>query len=227
MKGFFKSIYFFSLLLCATTFFAQNFVLIARPGSGKGTFANYMAKKHHYIHIGLGDLYRQRHDNNLPVTGRILTKILKKRMELAIQNNQKFILDNVISSLDDWKVWKSFLKKNNITNDICFLILEASQQTCKNRMKQRVICRKCFGVYQQSPELSLKNYKCPECANSLSIRSQDRIDKFVLQRFINYDQKTIPLIQEIEKLGQFKVIKISSEKKLEELYEIYDKLNNL
>jgi adenylate kinase family enzyme len=218
---------FFSLLFSCLSVFSKHFILIAKPGSGKGTFANYIARKYKYIHIGAGDLYRQRSDNNLPASMDILTKIMQKRILFAVEKNQKFILDNAISCWPDWKSWKSFFKSNNLTNDICFIVLEASDQICLNRMRHRIICKKCFNVCKESPELSCEEQKCNECGNKLSRRSKDQNDTFSRKRFNYYYQKTAPLIKTLEESNKYKVIKISSEKDLETLYSIYDRLDAL
>lgn len=222
-----KKTIFFTVIVASCCTFSKHFILLARPGSGKGTFSNYMSKKYGYIHLGLGDLYRERHDNHLPVTSKILTKILEKRVLLAAKNNQKIILDNVISCWDDWKHWKAFFKKHNLIDQIVFISLEATDITCMNRMKERVICRKCFNVYKQSSDKTLQEHTCLECGNKLSIRSRDRVDHFVQKRFAYYHQKTEPLIFDLKESGMYKVIKISTETELDKLYTLYDKLSKL
>jgi adenylate kinase family enzyme len=218
---------FFSLIFYCAPIFSKHFILIGRAGSGKGAFANYMAKKYNYIHIGAGDLYRERNDNHLSVDINSLTKIMKKRILLAITNKQKFILDNAIYNWSSWKSWRSFFNKHNLTQDICFIVLEASDQTCLDRIKHRVICKKCFNVCTELTKLSLQEQKCSECGNNLSIRSRDRDDARSRLRFYYYHLQTTPLIRSIEESKEYTVIRISSEKDLEELYTIYDKLNNL
>ena len=220
-----KSTYLVTYFVSLTWYFipitSKHWVLISPPGSGKGTLSQYMVEKYGYIHIGAGDIYRKRMRNNASVEPAIFLEILKRYMVTAIQNNQKIILDNAIASQAQFRFWKSFFQMHNITNDVCFIVLQASDQTCMNRIKQRLVCTKCFNVCKK---LSSKNQHCSQCGNILSKRNEDN-DTFVKKRFQYYHQKINPVIKEIEE--SFQVIKISSEQSLETLYSIYDELHNL
>lgn len=205
--------------------FSKHFVLISAPGSGKGTFSQYMAEKYGYEHIGKGDIYRQRADDNLSVDSHTLMKIMKRRILKAIGSGKNFILDNAIESEANFQYWKSFFKKHNITEDIYFVLFEASDETCINRIKNRLICRNCCYVSTRDPKMSYKNQRCIKCGNKLSIRIEDSFSLIIKWRFKNYYQKIDSMIPVVEK--SFNVIRISSEQALKTLYGIYDKLNDL
>lgn len=219
------NICFLSVMLYGMPLVSKHFVLISAPGSGKGTFSQYMAKKHGYVHIGTGDICRYRMDHNLPADSATLIKILKSRILTALKNNKKFILDNAIGSEANFLYWKLFFKKHGVTNDVCFLLLEASDQTCINRIQHRLVCKKCFHVGKKHTEVSLKNERCTACGYKLSIRDEDKDYAFIKKRFERYHQQINPIVKKIEQ--SFSVIKISSQQSLETLYGLYDQLNNL
>lgn len=225
LKCTFKLKYLLLIIFHVTVLYSKHFIVICAPGSGKGTFSNYMSKKHGYVHIGMGDIYRKRFDEGKSTESNVLMQIMMQQILTAIKNKKQFILDNAIGSENCWGYWLAFFEKNNLTNDICLIVLEASDKTCMHRMKHRLICKKCFNVSKEIPGLSIKNQKCKECGSSLSIRPQDRIARDVKQRFVNYHQKIIPVIKKIEQI--FPVIKISTEQSLNTLYKLYDELINL
>ncbi len=216
----------FFVCACYSLFvFSKHFILISAPGSGKGTFSQYMAEKYGYVHIGKGDIYRQRVDDNLSVDNHTLMKIMKRRILKAVESGKKFIFDNAIDSEDNFEYWKSFFKKHKITEDICFVLFEASDETCINRIKNRLICRNCCYVSKRHPEIPAKYQRCIKCGNKLSTRIEDSLGIIIKWRFKNYYQKIDSMIPKVEK--SFNVIKISSEQSLKTLYDIYDTLHDL
>lgn len=219
----------FIFLLCIIIFFtnieSKHFVVISKPGSGKGTFSNYMAKKYNYVHIGLGDLTRSRKDNNQSTSLHILNKILKTHIEKTIKKSKQFILDNAITSKSNWHFWETFFHEKMLFDDIYFLVLDASDTTCISRMKDRLICKNCFNVCKKTMGIPITQHICKDCGNKLTIRQEDHDSKFLKQRFEKYHQIIEPIIKKLEK--SYKVIRISSEQPLQDLYTIYDKLHHL
>lgn len=216
---------YFLLSFYAPDSMPKHFILISAPGSGKGTFSQYMAKKYGYVHIGLGDICRTRIDNHQSIESKVLNKILRKHMIKTIKNDKQFILDNAITGKECWSQWEAFFEEYNLIDKICFLVLEASDETCINRMKNRIICRKCFHVSKKRTGLAVHDHQCKECGNRLSIRNEDHDSQFLQKRFNRYHEKTNPLIKKLEK--SYHVIKISSEQDLKDLYAIYDQLHTL
>jgi len=218
-------IFLLSSLILFTKIQSKNFVVLSKPGSGKGTFSHYMSQKYNYVHIGLGDLTRTRKDNHQSITSQVLNKILKKYIQQTVKNNKYFILDNVITSKNNWKEWQAFFEEKELFNDLYFIVLDASDETCISRMKDRLICRKCFNVTKKIDGIPLSKHNCKDCGNTLTIRQDDHNQQFLQKRFEKYHQIIEPIIQKIEK--SYKVIRISSEQPLEDLYKVYDQLHNL
>lgn len=217
-----------SFLICANyswVILTKHFVLISAPGSGKGTFSQYMAQEYGYEHIGKGDIYRHRVDTHESVDNHTLTKIMKARILKALESSKRFILDNAIDSEANFEYWKAFFKKHNIAEDICFVLFEASDETCIDRIKNRLICRNCCYVSKRNFKIPVKNHRCVKCGNKLSVRIEDSLDLIIKWRFRNYYQKIDSIIPIVEK--SFNVIRISSEQSLKILYAIYDQLHDL
>lgn len=220
------SLRFLSIIVCSfTTIICKNFILVSAPGSGKGTFSQYMAKKYGYVHIGLGDLLRTRIAHRRSLKKNLLNKILKKQILQTIKNGQQFILDNAVTSEESWQSWKDFFQGHQLLQDIYFLSFEASDETCLSRMKDRLICRNCFHVSQKTSDMMLCDQQCKECGNPLSIRNGDHNTLFLQKRFHHFHTKTEPFLEQLKKT--YPVIKISSEQPLQNLYKIYDKLHKL
>ncbi len=217
-------IYLFSLLLNPILVTSRHFVLISAPGSGKGTFSQYMAKKYDYVHIGLGDILRTRIDRHKSIESKTVNKIMQKHILKALKNNKSFIFDNAITSKKSWELWKEFFKEYNLIDDIYFIVLEASDTTCISRIKDRLICKKCFNVCKKRKNIPSQDQTCSECGNNLSIRKEDHDHSFLMKRFESYHRQINPIINTIEK--SYSVIKISSEQPLAHLYKIYDELHN-
>lgn len=214
----------FSLVLNPIIISSKHFVLISAPGSGKGTFSQYMAKKYGYVHIGLGDICRNRIDRHKSIESKVVNQIMQKQITKAIKNHKNFILDNAITSKKSWELWIEFFKEHNIINDIYYIVLEASDEICISRVKDRLICKNCFNVCTKHKNIPSENQKCTECGTNLSIRKQDHDPSFLIKRFKHYHTQINPIIDTIEK--SYTVIKISSEQPLERLYKIYDELHN-
>ncbi len=218
-------LYLFSLLFYCQNIVAKNFILISAPGSGKGTFSQYMAKKYDYVHIGCGDIYREKIDNHESISSFTLTQILREYILKSLKNNKNFILDNAINSKESWISWKYFFKINNLTEKICFVILETSDETCLERIKDRLVCKKCFNVCKKTKNTRFETETCNECGGYLTTRKEDHDAKFLKKRFKNYHKKMNAIMSEIEK--SYQVIKISSEQPISKLYDLYDQLHNL
>lgn len=215
-----------SFLLCNTPdLISKHFVLISAPGSGKGTFSQYMAKKYDYVHIGLGDIFRNRIDRHRSTASNVLNKIMQKYIEKALKKNKYFILDNAISSIQSWELWNNFFQEHNIQKDVCCVVLEASDKTCIDRIKDRLICKKCCNVSKKKKKVSVQEQRCKECNSILSIRDEDHDPLFLMKRFKRYHDEIDPILNIIEK--SYSVIKISSEDSLDHLYKIYDQLHKL
>lgn len=214
-------IYIFFLTIFSHHNYTKHFVFLSSPGSGKGTFSQYMVQKYNYVHIGTGDIHRWRNDHNLSTQNNIIQEIIIDKISKALENNQNFILDNVISSENSLNFWTNLFRKYKIADQVYFLVLQASDKTCINRMKNRLICRKCFHVSSTTK----KEKKCEQCGNVLTIRSGDHNSKFLKKRFKKYHENIETLTREIH--YPFKLIEISSEQPLEILYKKYDKLHNL
>lgn len=218
-------IFFFTVTLYTQENFPKHFIVISKPGSGKGTFSNYMSKKYGYVHIGLGDLTRTRKDNHQSTTSKVLNKILKQHIQTTVKNKKQFILYNAIISKKNWESWEKFFKEIDIINDIYFIVLDAADETCLYRIKDRLICSKCYNVTKKRNDISISEHYCKDCGIRLTIRKSDCDQQFLQQRFEKYHRVIEPIIKKLEKA--YKVIHIASEQPLQNLYTIYDQLHTI
>jgi adenylate kinase len=95
------------LLTIAPVLSIQNFVLISAPGSGKGTFSQYLIQKYNYIQICPGDLLRAEIvaqtdfgkkiqpivEKGEYIDEEVTCQLITKHLIIAIQQNKPFIID--------------------------------------------------------------------------------------------------------------------------------------
>lgn len=127
----------------------MNIIILGPPGSGKGTQVRLVSVRFKLPHIDIGELMRQEYfkktkiglevgeymNKGINVPPGIIFKILKRRLEKA---KKGFVLDNYPRSLEQFKIFKNYLRKENKKIDKVFHV-KASFDTCLERVKKRVL----------------------------------------------------------------------------------------
>ncbi|MCX5921894.1 MAG: nucleoside monophosphate kinase [Candidatus Dependentiae bacterium] len=97
----------FLCLVVHQSFGLKHFVLLSAPGSGKGTFSQYMVEKYGYIQICPGDMYRDEIKQQTELGKRIQAivdrgdyvdeettcALVGEKLSKALDNNNFFIID--------------------------------------------------------------------------------------------------------------------------------------
>lgn len=224
-------------LLISTHFIncLTHFVLISAPGSGKGTFSQYMVTNHGYIQICPGDLLRKEIalgtdfgkkiqpivDNGDYVDEEIICNIIKQYVCTAINQKKGFILDGFPRSKKSFNFLDSLLREKNLTDNVYFLQFIASDTVCAHRMANRVICMQCNYVFNTISNQSRCKNICHQCGSELSLRKADTLD--IAYKRLNYFHDYIESIMEIAK-QKYKTIIINSDCSLDNLEKEYEKL---
>lgn len=163
-------------------------ILLGVPGSGKGTQARLLSKRHNYGHISTGDLLRalDADSNGDPadkkmladmksgklVSDALIYKLAFREIEKYLRNNQGVILDGAIRNLEQAKKFQEFFVEKNLAGEVMAIEIALSDETSFNRLTKRKVCPACGFILPYSPENELKK-TCPECGEKLIIRSDD------------------------------------------------------
>lgn len=186
----------------------NSIILIAPPAGGKGTQANLIKNEYHIPHISTGDLLRGA--SNDTGSKSLLIKELQKKGELVPDEivlelleerinesdcNNGYILDGFPRNLNQAYAYEEMLKKNNKELGIVVL-LNLDKEIAKQRVINRYTCPDCGTVYNSViEELMPKNQgKCDVCNGPLVHRSDDTEETYD-KRYIEYLDKTAPLIE--------------------------------
>ena len=233
--GKFLSILVVFLLISNSAFGVKNFVLISAPGSGKGTFSQYLVKKHGYVQICPGDLFRSEIaagtvlgkeiqpivEKGEYVDEDIVCSLVAKHVNNALDQEKGFIIDGFPRSTVSFDFLSSLLEGRGITDSVCFLQFMASDMVCAQRILDRLVCTTCFRVFNSLTEPPQREDACDDCGTSLSRRSADT--KEIVQKRLQYFHGNIePLMKKSE--ARYPTTKIDSECSTETLKGHYEKL---
>ena len=165
-----------------------NIVLFGKPGSGKGTQANFLKEKYSLVHISTGDVFRYNMKNNTElgilaksfiekgdlVTDEVTINMLKKEVEKNT-DCKGFIFDGFPRTTAQAEALDIFLEDKNM--DIsATLALEANDDILIERLLER---------------------------GKTSGRADDQDRNKIKNRFDEYNQKTSPLIDFYKNQNKF------------------------
>jgi len=206
-------------------------ILLGRPGSGKGTQAELLAKKFKLEYIGSGDLLRKAAKRNdftgkkiketidkgfLVPTPVIFKLWLDKFEELKKEKNLKgIIIDGsprkileayLIDDALDWYGWKDNLK---------IFLIDISSKEAVNRLTKRRICKKCGKIIPYIGEYK-KIKKCPVCGGELVQRADDSLSS-IKRRLELFNKEVMKVIRYYQK--EKRLIKINGEQSIEDVFK--------
>jgi len=221
-------------LFCVFFFYAQllgfkHFVLVSAPGSGKGTFAQYLSEKYGYKHIAIGDILRHeikqqtafgktiehKVKNGEYLDQAIIDQLVIDNIGEILNRKQFFIIDGFPRCMESFDVLYSFLKHRGIVDDVCFLQLSASNDTCVERILNRRVCTNCHTVYS----ISFKKNICESCGCKLTKRADDTAEKAEkrLQSFFAHAELIMSAAKNI-----YHTVVVNTECRLADLLVRYD-----
>ena len=230
-----KMIFLLTLFLGEQSFCFKNFVLISAPGSGKGTFSQYLVEKYDYAQICPGDIFRNeiKEQTELgkkiqPIVDRgdyvdeaIVCKLIADTLSKLIEQNKCFIVDGFPRSDVSFEFLYKFLSDKGLIKDTCLLQFLVNDQICMDRISERLVCTECFRVYNMSLVQPKEADKCDKCGTELSLRKADTKD--IAKKRLDYFHTNIePLISRAKKVYATKII--NAETSLEALRSEYEKL---
>lgn len=186
----------------------KSIIFIAPPAAGKGTQAELVSKKYGIPNISTGDLLRdiarqdnelgkaikKRLDDGLLIEDEIVLEILKNRLNHEDCKNG-YILDGFPRTVVQAERYEEILK--DLNKDLGYVILlDIDKEIAKKRIIGRLSCPYCKSVYNNMFEETMPKElnKCDNCQSELVKRSDDNDETFE-ERYIQYLEKTSPLIE--------------------------------
>ncbi len=211
MKNYFNRT---TALLFCISFFAimraeaqRNFILLAAPGAGKGTFSQYAIDMYGYVQICPGDLYRNeiRLQTELGkkiqptvekgeyVDESITWQLITFYLTQAVSENKPFIIDGFPRTSASFSFLKDLLVQLKVADNTCYLELTSPDEVCIERVIQRQVCPGCFYVYNTVYAPSTDGVNCDHCSASLVSRAADTRDSMI-KRLEFFHKKIEPLM---------------------------------
>ena len=162
-------------------------ILFGPPGSGKGTFSQYLKASYDYSHLSIGDALRNEVDSQTELGRKIEEKIkngefidpkivhaiLAEHVRNFQMQRTPFILDGFGRNQEDMKFMESFLKEMNLFDQTMIVYLQASDAMCSDRIKERIVCDLCGHVYNAVTAKPISEESCDLCGGKLKHRLND------------------------------------------------------
>ena len=186
------------------------YVFLGIQGSGKGTQAATLCKSFGYVHMNLGDLFRNHIDSMTEIGKEALSYISQgllvpdmvvfKVVESAFkQPNKGMVLDGFPRTLQQAK----YLTEHYTINKVFYLQLD--DDIAMERMLARRMCNDCGGVYNILSKKPIVEGICDVCGKPLVKRADDN-DIAIKNRLELFHKETMPLTDYFTKLGLLAVI---------------------
>lgn len=171
-------------------------IIMGPPGSGKGTVSKKLAEKNDFHHISTGDLIRNSNDEELKkiiaegkyVPDRIMARMLRKELG-NVDLEKGVIIDGFPRTLKQTKMLDSILGKLGVGLSHC-LYLDLDKDKAKERILKRA---------------------------KEENREDDKEEKTIDKRFVEYKEKTEPLLDKYKKSR--KLVKIDASPGSDEVYK--------
>ncbi len=165
-------------------------ILMGPPGCGKGTQAEFLAKKFGYEHLSTGHLLRElasdlraspkdrqeaeKIKHGQMVSDRLIYQLVFGVVLNDLKNKQGVILDGAIRTLGQAKGYASFFTQHKFWPLIRAVWIDLPAQETINRSLKRRVCVGCgFPLAYSAKNEKLK--KCPKCGGRLARRSDDTL----------------------------------------------------
>ena len=186
------------------------YVFLGIQGSGKGTQAAMLCKKMGFVHVNLGDLFRN-HIANQTEIGKEASLYISKG--LLVPDEVVFkVIDDTFQKTKNSLILDGFPRNLHQAEHLIkhhkikkVIYLELSDEIAMNRMLARRLCLSCgidFNLLSKRPK---KEGACDSCEKELVKRNDDN-EEAIKNRLALFHAETQPLKKFFDKLGLLVVI---------------------
>ena len=182
----------------------MNLILFGAPGAGKGTQANYIAKKFNLYQLSTGDLLRNEIKNKTEIGKKIdhiiahgdfvVDKIVNQLLKTVIKNSSNrnnIIFDGYPRNISQAQNLEITLNEDSQSINFIFF-LKATREIIEKRILGRITCEKCnktFNEYLDKDEIEKH-----ECGNNYLKKREDDNQEVIITRYDEYMKKTKPVL---------------------------------
>ncbi len=215
----------------------MQIILLGPPGAGKGTQAEFIAKKFSIPHISTGDIFRaavkdgtamgikakEYMDKGALVPDDVVVGIVQARL-MAPDCAKGFLLDGFPRTVVQASALKSSLAMVGRYIDAAVLI-DVPKEALVERLTGRRLCRNCGTIYHVGANPSKTAGLCDKCGGETYQRDDDTVET-VGRRLDVYTNETAPLIDYFQ--DDKSLIKINGLQSMEKVtMDIVDALQKL
>jgi adenylate kinase len=184
----------------------KHIILLGKPCSGKGTLSKEYIKRG-YHHLSGSDMLRDHIsdpnakyykeakfalDNGKMIKDEIINGIFSETVKL-IPEHKNIVFDGFPRSISQAE---AVINQFNI-KDFTLILLDVSDETCIDRLKNRLTCNKCAASFSSSGEhIPTVDGICNHCGGELYVRPDDNVDVFI-PKIKEYDDNTKPIIDHL------------------------------
>ena len=205
----------------------MNIILFGPPGAGKGTQADKIVQSHNMFKVSTGDLLRKEIGKKSNLGDKI--KLLINKGEFVsddIINNliikilsdkklyNKLIFDGYPRNLTQAENLNSLISKHN-QKISCVLSLNVDKEIIIKRVLGRQTCSKCGLIFNEYFNPSTNDNH--PCGDKFLVKRSDDNEKIILNRFENYMEKTLPILDFYKKLNL--LYEINGKAKIDEIFK--------
>jgi adenylate kinase len=165
-------------------------LLMGPPGSGKGTFSQYLKEHYGYKHLSAGNIVRREIELQTPLGKEIeeamkrgdyvdtpaIDALLEKAIAEAVQEGGSLIFDGFLRTERDLDSMCRLVDLHKLKSRIFILHLETCDAVCKERILNRLVCPKCEHIYNLLTAPPLIFAICDLCSSNLEKRVNDSPD---------------------------------------------------
>lgn len=188
----------------------MNLILLGAPGSGKGTQAKFLVKKHSIPQISTGDILREEvksgtvlgrkakeyMDKGLLVPDEVVVGMVEERLKKD-DCKRGFILDGFPRTVDQADALeKTVQRMNKVLSRV--ILVNVDEEELVRRLTGRRVCEKCGAGYHVIFDPPKKEGICDKCQGRLYQRDDDK-EATIRNRLKVYTNQTAPLIEYYEK----------------------------
>lgn len=213
---------------------APTLVFIGPQGSGKGTQAALLARKHHLLHIEMGELLRAlRHKKNpRPFEKKVASVIDKGKLVPSswvvrlvderlpkIPRTRGIIFDGSARRLREAKALIQTLKQHDrIITHVVYL--DITKREAIKRLTKRWICVRQHHILIMGMDVHRPTDRCPRCGSGIRQREDDT-PRFILKRLATFHRETAPVATFFQKRGL--LIRINGERPVRTVFADVEK----
>lgn len=205
-----------------------NLIILGPQGSGKGTQAQWLAKKFGYTVIGMGQLLRDRAAQGDAlgqdirqilarghlVSDETLGQVLGERLK-SLPAKTPLIFDGVPRDIPQVAIFEHIISQYQVARP-WVIALKVSRELVIERIKDRQICKKCGALVGLISRLTQRP-RCSRCDSLLNLREDDRAET-INQRLNIFYAETIPVIEHFRRAKR--LIEIEDEGTIEQVHQL-------